>query len=125
MVFSSKIAQVGILFSLCLIIGCSTNNPKIVTYIDPLGAGMALSDSELSRQKAKAKRGNLIAIRSVYEHYEFGKYDEMESTYWLQKLAESGDDVSQYNFGQQLIEQGKTESGAKWVQKALAQGFRP
>lgn len=84
-----------------------------------------LQDEEKAMQfyRAAALKNHLGAMQNMYVYYREGTSDEnKQSLFWLQKLAEAGDDEAQFVYAHELMEKGDKEEAFKWCKKAAEQG---
>ena len=84
-----------------------------------------LQDEEKAMQfyRAAALKNHLGAMQNMYLYYRKRTSDEnKQSLFWLQKLAEAGDDEAQFIYAHELMEKGNEEEAFKWCKKAAEQG---
>ena len=73
-------------------------------------------------QKA-ALKNHLGAMRNMYVYYREGTSNQnKQSLFWLQKLAEAGDDEAQFDYAIDLMKKGDKEAAFNWCKKAAEQG---
>ena len=84
-----------------------------------------LQDEEKAMQfyRAAALKNHLGAMQNMYVYYREGTSDEnKQSLFWLQKLAEAGDDEAQFDYAIYLMKKGDKEAAFNWCKKAAEQG---
>ena len=84
-----------------------------------------LQDEEKAMQfyRAAALKNHLGAMQNMYVYYREGTSDEnKQSLFWLQKLAEAGDDEAQFDYAIDLMKKGDKEAAFNWCKKAAEQG---
>ena len=84
-----------------------------------------LQDEEKAMQlyQKAALKNHLGAMRNMYVYYREGTSNQnKQSLFWLQKLAEAGDDEAQFIYAHELMEKGNEEEAFNWCKKAAEQG---
>lgn len=86
------------------------------------GSTFFVSSDELPKLADAANNGDLDAAVRLYKHFRFSKLDTENAINWLQKAAELGDKVSQYNLAYYYLQNDNIELARHWALTAMANG---
>lgn len=87
------------------------------------GSTFFIDTDELPKLISAAKNGELVAAVKLYKHYNFSAMDSEKALTWLNKAAELGDKVSQYNLAHFYLQNGQAELAEEWALRAFDNGL--
>jgi TPR repeat protein len=114
-------AAMAFLFSSCSSSGVPSNG---------LIRGNRTFDLQPSEEKAlvqSANAGDAEAAHRLFLYHSFSTHDSESAKVWLQKSAELGHPLAEYELGASLVRSGKSgdlENGVQWLRKASTVGVK-
>lgn len=87
------------------------------------GRRFYLNESQLQKNIASAKSGNLPAISRLANHYQWAMSDQMQAMHWLRKGARLNDPWAMVNLAS-LLQIGGDEADCKEAEVLLASASR-
>lgn len=85
--------------------------------------GPSLSPAALSQQLQLAQAGDSKAMVALIQHYQLSvPGDPKQARYWMTQAADKGIATWQYQLGNDLLREGQTASGCRYLTLAAAQG---
>jgi TPR repeat protein len=85
-----------------------------------MNTSFILEDAELKRQERAGASGDAKAAFRVSEHYGLGLGNVPAQKLWLQRAAERGHTIAQYNLGAILYFEKDFDEAKKWLEAAEA-----
>ncbi len=116
-------AKLIVFSAVVLLCGCAMTHQEDRV---PSNQHMVLPDMELNTLERKAESGDAAAAFRLFQHYEFGEFDYLQSLRWLRVAASLGHVIAQFNLGYLLVSSDRQEDkkeGVKWLRTAADAGY--